>query len=235
MCQSMPRFGKAGDLGVVGGRRGGHEAAGDPADAGDQQHRDRGELGMVAAVGALEDEQPAEQGAAEDGDIGAGFDQAGAAEHFVALEVLRQDRIFDRAEERRVNPHRRQRGEQQRDVVEQKAGRPEQHDPDLGGFDDADDARLVMRVGELPGERRKQEEGGDEQAAGDGAERRFLLGVAIDAEDHQHHHRGAEQIVVEGAQELGDEDRQEAPGLHEVDSVVHQAARRQVSKIIAAV
>ncbi len=36
-------------------------------------------------------------------------------------------------------------------------------------------------------------------------------GVAIDAVDHQHHHRGAEQIVVERAEELGDENRQEAP------------------------
>ena len=36
-------------------------------------------------------------------------------------------------------------------------------------------------------------------------------GVAIDAVDHEHHHRRAEQIVVEGAQELGDENRQEPP------------------------
>ena len=86
-----------------------------------------------------------------------------------------------------------------------------------------------------PGERRQQEERGDEQPAGNRAERRFLLGVAIDAEDHQHHHRGAEQVVVEGAEELGDENRQESPRLHEVDGVVHQVARRRGARIIAAV
>ena len=69
---------------------------------------------------------------------------------------------------------------------------------------------LSMRVGELPGERRQQEEGQDEQPARNRAERRLLLRVAVDAVDDEHHHRGAEQIVVERAEELGDEDR---PGI----------------------
>jgi hypothetical protein len=48
----------AGDLGLLGGRSGGHEAAGDAPDDGDEQDRGGGQLGMIAAVGALKDEQP---------------------------------------------------------------------------------------------------------------------------------------------------------------------------------
>ena len=36
------------------------------------------------------------------------------------------------------------------------------------------------------------------------------------------HHRGAEQIVVEGAEELGDEERQEAPRAQQVGAVLHR-------------
>ena len=113
------------NLGIVGRRGGRDEAAGDPADHRDEQHADRGEFGVKAAVGTLQDEQPAEDRSAEDRDVGPRLDQAGAAEHFVLVQMLRQDRIFDRPEEGRVDAHREQRGEQQRDVVEQQAGRAE--------------------------------------------------------------------------------------------------------------
>ena len=46
----------------------------------------------------------------------------------------------------------------------QQPGRADQHDRDLAGLDDADDPRLVARVGELAGQRREQEEGEDEDA-----------------------------------------------------------------------
>ena len=63
-------------------------------------------------------EHAGEDRAAEDREIGAGFDQAGAAEHFVLLQMLRQDRVFDRPEEGRVDAHREHRGEHQRDAGE---------------------------------------------------------------------------------------------------------------------
>ena len=66
-----------------------------------------------------------------------------------------------------------------------------------------------MAVGELAGQCREQEEGQDEQPAGDRREGGFLPRVIVDPVDHQHDHRGAEQIIVEGAQELGREQRQE--------------------------
>ena len=110
-------------------------------------------------------------------------------------------------------------------LCEQQAGGADDHDEDLGGLDDADDARLVAGVGELAGERREQEEGQDEQPAGDRAERRFLGRVAIDAVDDQHDHRGAEQIVVERAEELGREDRQEAARAQQMGDVLARVSQ----------
>jgi hypothetical protein len=58
----------------------------------------------VAAAG----EQAAEQRAEQDGDEGAGLDQRVAADQFLALQVLRQDRVLDRAEQRRVQAEQEQ-------------------------------------------------------------------------------------------------------------------------------
>ena len=63
------------------------------------------------------------------------------------------------------------------------------------------------------------------KAAGDRAERRFLRRVAVDAVDDQQHHRGAEQIVVERAEELRDEHRQEAARAQQVGGVLHATGR----------
>ena len=49
----------------------------------------------------------------------------------------------------------------------------------------------------------------------------FLRRVAINAVDDEQHHRGAEQIVVERAEELRDENRQEAARAQEMGSVLH--------------
>jgi hypothetical protein len=51
-----------------------------------------------------------------------------------------------------------------------------------------------------------------------------LSRVLIDSVDHQHDHAGAEQIVVERAEELGDENRQESARSQQVNGVVHQSA-----------
>ena len=142
------------------------------------------------------------------------------------LQMLRQDRIFDRAEEGGVNAHREQGGEHERDGVEEQPRRSEDHDGDLGGLDEADDPRLVASVRQLPGKRREQEEGQDEKRARDGVERRLLGRVGIDGVGDQDHHRRLEQIVVEGAQELGDEQRQEAPLRQEMDRILHGAQAR---------
>jgi hypothetical protein len=162
----------------------------------------------------------------QDGDIGARLDQAGSGEHFVLSEMLRQDRVFDRAEEGGVYAHREQGDEHERDAVEQQPRRSEDHDGDLGGLDEADDPRLVAPVRKLPGQRREQEKRQDEKRPRDGVERRFLGGVGIDGVGDEDHHRRLEQIVVEGAQELGDEQWQESPLRQEVERILHGVQAR---------
>ncbi len=208
--------------------RGGRDHAADPAtDHRDYQHADRCPDGMEAAIRLAQHEHAAEQCPAENCDISAGFDQPGRAEHFVVAHMLRQDGIFDRPEKCRVDAHREQGGEQQPDDVEIEANRTDHHDQYFGGFHDSDDLRLVQRIGKLAGECGQQEKRQDEQAAGDGAERRFLLGVAIDAVDYQHDHRRAEQIVIERAEELGRKDRQEATGTQQMPDILHSPKTRQ--------
>ena len=110
-----------------------------------------------------------------------------------------------------MDPHREQGDQHQRDVVQKQPGRSEDHDDDLGGLDDSDDPRLVAGIGQLPGEGGEEEEGEDEDGARYGVEHRLLGRIGIDVIGDQDHHRRLEQIVVECPEELGDEQRQEAP------------------------
>ena len=169
-------------------------------------------------------QHPAEQDPAKDRDIGPGLDQSGPAEHFMRLEMLGQDGVFDRPEKGRMNPHRGQHDQQQGHVLERQTERADKHDEDLGGLHDPHEVRLVGRIGELPGERRQQEEGQDEQSTRDRAEGRLLRGVAVDAVNHQHDHRGAEQIVVERAEELGREQGQETATQQQAGRRFHRVS-----------
>ncbi len=117
-----------------------------------------------------------------------------------------------------MHPHREQRQEQERDRQsmnpypppgEQQADRAHHHDRYLAQLDDADDAGLVVGVGELAGERREDEERKDEDAGGEAAEPCLRGLVVIDLIDDEQHHRVLEQIVVERAQHLRDEQGRE--------------------------
>ncbi len=211
MCQSIPRSGNPGISLSCAGRAGGDEISSKPPEDRDENHRQGCPFGMIAAIGPLHDQHAAQDRAAKDGDVGARLDQPGATKHFAGLKMLGKDGVFDRAEEGRVHAHCKQRQKQKRDIVKDEAGGASKHDQYFGAFDDPNNSRLVMSIRQLTGKGGQQEKGCDEQPAGNGAERRLLLGVAIDAIDYQHHHRGAEQVVVEGAQKLSDENRQESP------------------------
>ena len=96
--------------------------------------------------------------------------------------------------------------------------------PAISQFDDPDNPRLVAHVGQLPGDRGQQEEGQDEQERGNRAE--FALGLfrAVNAVDHEQHHRVLEQVVVECVEQLGHEQRQEAPAVDQVGLSGHALA-----------
>jgi hypothetical protein len=141
------------------------------------------------------------------------------------MEMLGQDRVLDRPEERRMDAHRKQRDQHQRDRQrvdldplprQQQARRAHGHDPDFAGLDDADDARLVAHVGQLARDRRQRHEGHDEQRRGQPREARFgLLGI-VDVEHHEQNHGVLEQVVVERAQQLRDEQGQKAARAEEM-------------------
>ena len=81
------------------------------------------------------------------------------------LQVLRQDRVLDRPEQRRVHAHQRTaRRTAATRFGSQKPTRADHHDRDLEQLDAADQARLLVLVGELAGRRRQQHERQDEDA-----------------------------------------------------------------------
>ena len=80
------------------------------------------------------------------------------------MQMLRQDRVFNRAKEGGMNPHPEQREQHQRDrdrvdknLLEShnEAGCANSHDADFGRLDHPDNPRLVAHIGQLPGDRRK--------------------------------------------------------------------------------
>jgi hypothetical protein len=119
----------------------------------DQYHRDGRPLGVEAAVRPLQHQDAAKQCTPEDRDIGTRLDQPGASEHFIFFQMLRQDGVFYGAEECRMDPHGREREQQQRHIVEQQPGGARNHDQYFRGLYDAYDPRLVAGIGELAGKR----------------------------------------------------------------------------------
>ena len=105
-------------------------------------------------------------------------------------------------------------------------GAADDHDPDLGELDDADQPRLVVIVGELARQRGEQEEGQDEQALRDRAELELLRRVRIELIGDEQHDRLLEQAVVERAEKLGREQRQEPPRAQQVSDVLDQSLER---------
>ena len=144
----------------------GNAAAGQPGDDG-QAHHD--EADRVAA-GLADDEGAAEHGAEQHRYEGAHLDKAVAAEQFVLLEMLRQDRIFDRAEKGRLHAGQEDAEELQPDLIGEEREGGERHHEDLGEFDPPDEQGLIVFVGELAGGRREEEEGQDQEARRQGVE-----------------------------------------------------------------
>src|SRR5213593_1658787 len=129
-----------------------------------------------------------------------------AADQLVGVEMLRQDAVLDRPEDRRVRAHQEDHPEQQGHAVEVEAGGPEQHDPDLEQLHEPDDPRLVELVRDLSRARREEEEGKREQAGAQVDERVLGERRAAHPEREQDDERVLEQVVVQGPQELGPEE-----------------------------
>ena len=216
-------------LDLAHGRGGGHLATDEIADAGGHDNADRGPAGM------LHRQRPGEDRAGKNGDIGPGLDQSGPGEHLFLFEMLRQDRVFDRPEEGRLHPGQEQREQQQRDrhrlhhdalPRHVEARRADHHQPDFAQLDRADDLRLVAHVGELACQCGQDEERQDEQRRGEPAEPRLGRLVIIDRVNDEQDHGGLVEIVVEGVEQLRDEQRQEPPAPQQMRGCKHDPPGR---------
>ena len=155
-----------------------------------------------------ENHTSAEDGAEQDGQERTGLDEGVARDQFVVAQVLRQQGVLDWAEDGRVGAEAEERREKERYAFSPQTDRAEGHDGDFGELDEARDVRLVDAIRERARGAREKEERRDEHRAGEHDERRGvqprLLGQP---ERHHDAHRALQQVVVEGAEELGDEQR----------------------------
>jgi len=96
------------------------------------QHRqqDHGPGNPVMTV-RLGDQNPAEQGAQQNGEIGTHLDPGVAADQFFRFEVLGHDAVFGWPEQRRLPTHQKQQPNQQRHIAGDKADRCTKHDDDF--------------------------------------------------------------------------------------------------------
>ena len=84
-----------------------------------------------------------------------------------------------------------------------------------------------MIIGELAGEGAEEKEGEDEQRLRDRAELELLRRVPKQLVGHEQDDRLLEQAVVERAEKLRREERQEAPGAQQVGNVLDQSLGAQ--------
>ena len=203
--------GRAEDIGIdpqIGGgaRRRGDEPGGDAAceryghDPGDEG--DGAEMVVVPLHG-----EAAGDRAGENGEEGRAFDQRISGGKLLPRQVVRENAVFDRSEQRAGHAEQGQRGQERRYILEIEARRREAGDADFRDAEPAGDDRLVEFVGHLAGDAGEQEEGRDENGARERHER-GALGSA-DLREDQQHQRVLEEIIVEGRKELAPEQRRE--------------------------
>ena len=82
-------------------------------------------------------------------------------------QVVGQDAVFQRAEERRLHAEAEQHRHQQRQAGGEEAVGADRHQPDSHSLVSADQPRLLVAVGQLAGHRREQHVGQDEHAEPD--------------------------------------------------------------------
>ncbi len=166
------------------------------------------------------DGNAAGDGADQDGEERGAFHQCVACGQFGGLELLRQDAVLHRPEQRRDHAEQRERHEQDRHRVQVEADGCKRGDGNLGKLDARGDVGLVEAVGDLPAQRRQDEERRDEDDAGQRHQHRAMSAGdparTAEPEQDQHDQRVLEEIVVEGRAELAPEQRRKAPRRHEV-------------------
>ena len=194
-------------------RRQGNLAAREVAGHGDRQHQ----YEKPSGDGRLAADQRAHDGAEQYGHEGAHANHAVAADQFRLVQVLGQNRVLQWTEERGLKPKQEQHGQHQRKALQNQGHARQQGDGNLKQLDPAHDARFLVLVGDLSGHGRKQEKRQHEQTRR-GVHRQIpILGGNQAAIYEEHRERRLEQVVVEGAEELGGEKRPQALGEQKLE------------------
>ena len=203
-----------------GDARRGDEAACRPAG---QRHRhqlrhDAGRAAPAARRIAAGDD------AEQDGEEGRAFDERVAGRQFAGFQLVGENAVFDRAKQRGDDAKAEQGGVEQRQRIcrprvgqgaAPEAGGGDHLDENLGEFQAPGYQRLVIGVGNLAAGRGEENRGQDEQPKRDGDQRPGLFLAQLEQDDHRQH--VADEIVIEGREKLGPEQRGETAGAHEAD------------------
>ena len=161
--------------------------------------------GIAAVLGG----DAADDGAQQDCDEGRALHQRVTGGKFGAGEMVGKNAVFDRSEQRGDHSEQKQRDEQQHHRMQAEADHCNERDPDLAKFEPPRHHGLVVAVSEFTAERGQEEVGCDEDRSRERDER---LGVgAADVEQNEKDQRVLEEIVAEGREKLGPEQRREAP------------------------
>ncbi len=158
---------------------------------------------MPAALGGI----AANHGAKDDGDEGGAFDERVARRQLLGRQVIGQDAVLHRPEEGGDHAEQEERQEQQRQRMEGEACDSHRGGADLGELQPLRHHGLVELVGELAAQCREDQEGQDEDGAGE-ADQSLPFG-SRHLEQDQEDDRVLQDVVSEGREELGPEQRRE--------------------------
>ena len=191
----------------------GDGSAGAVAEGREAKDRRREDRGAAAAGTGKAGEDRAEQ----DGEERRAFDERVAGGQFLAGEMIGEDAVFDRPEERGDHAEEQHGEEEHRDGMKGEARDRHGRGADLGEFQALRYQRLVVAVGDLTADAGEKEEGDDEERARQRHQHAGVrrVGAGADAEEEKEDQRVLQEVVVEGRKELRPEQRREAPGGHQ--------------------
>ena len=126
-----------------------------------------------------------------------------------------------------MQAHKEGAGEKHGHVPSDEAIAGEDHDPHFQGLHEDGDPPFVVLVRDLPGGGGEEQEGQDEESGDEiHHQGRIHRRVRGGVEGHHHGEGELEEVVVEGAEELGPEERRETPFAQERELRAALAMRR---------
>ena len=174
------------------------------------RHRERSQRRRQTRAAPPDGDQTAAgERAEQDREEGPRLDQRVAADQLALVEVLRQDRVLDRAEERRCMPMRKSAASSSARLRSRKPTAPTTMIAISSSLTQADEARLSYLSASCPAVAEKRKNGRmkmppqiHQMPASTSTTRRL--------EGDEQDQRVLEEVVVEGAEKLGQEERREA-------------------------